>query len=271
MNCKDVKIAFPEYLAGQLNQEHSRQIDAHLSRCNACKEELALLRSIWIRLGNLPDEKPGPALRKRFYSMLDALETENHRSGAVISFFEKLADWLTKPRSLQPAYPFALALGCLSLGIWIGSITGGNADSGEEIGLLRNELSQMRQMVTLSLLSQSSSSERLRAIGLSQRISQPDEELTSALLNTLNTDPNVNVRLAAADALYIFSRDKTIRQALVASLAIQTSPLVQIALIDVLVAMREKKSLDALRTLIHNKQANMDVKQHARWGIEQLL
>ena len=92
----------------------------------------------------------------------------------------------------------------------------------------------------------------------------------ASLFNTLNSDPNVNVRLAAVDALFAFSSRPGVRDALIASLSDQTSPMVQISLIDLLVQIQEKKSFEALRRLIQNQDVDQTVKQYAEKRIEDL-
>ena len=86
----------------------------------------------------------------------------------------------------------------------------------------------------------------------------------------MNADPNVNVRLAAVDALFAFRDRPGIRNALIASLSRQTSPLVQISLIDLLVEIRERRSLEALRDLLQNEHIDQTVKQHAEKRIKEL-
>ena len=61
----------------------------------------------------------------------------------------------------------------------------------------------MRQMVALSLMQEQSASERLRGVSWAMPRAVDDTEVLSALLTTVNQDPNVNVRLAAVDALRI--------------------------------------------------------------------
>jgi hypothetical protein len=81
--------------------------------------------------------------------------------------------------------------------------------------------------------------------------------VVSALLSTLNNDPNVNVRLATLEALApLAQQDATVRLGLVHSLAQQPSPLVQSSLADVMVQLQERRSVKPLRELL--KQADLD-------------
>ncbi len=128
----------------------------------------------------------------------------------------------------------------------------------------------MQQTVSLLLLKQSSPSQRLLGVNKTAQVTEPDRELLTSLLETVNTDPNVNVRLAAVDALYLYRDRPGVRNALLASLDRQQHPMVQIALIDLLVAMREHRALQSLKDLLNDQQINEYVRERAEWGIQQL-
>lgn len=119
----------------------------------------------------------------------------------------------------------------------------------------------MRQLVTLSLLQQQSASDRLRGVNWSYRLEVPDNEVLSALLHTLNNDDNVNVRLAAVDALYKFADSGTVRRSLRQSLPAQSSPIVQIALIDMMADLNDPQSKAVFREFLQKPDLNPDVKQ----------
>jgi HEAT repeat protein len=90
------------------------------------------------------------------------------------------------------------------------------------------------------------------------------------LLRTLDEDPSLNVRLAAVDALYLFSGQPGVREGIVASLSKQTSPILQMALIDLLVEIRETRAVAALKSLVGNDKSNPDVRKRAELGIKEL-
>ncbi len=125
-------------------------------------------------------------------------------------------------------------------------------------------------MVTISLLKQQSASERLKGVSWSSQVSRPDPEFLSTLMHTLNYDPNVDVRLAAVDALLRFAAHPAVKEGLVRSLPKQDSPLVQISLIDLLVQLHERQSIDVLRQLTNDVSQNEQVRQRARWGLQKL-
>ena len=128
----------------------------------------------------------------------------------------------------------------------------------------------MKEMITLALLQQSSASERLRGVHWSYQLEQPDREVLSALLRALDSDPNVNVRLAAVDALHQFASDAVVRKGLLRALGEQKSPLVQIELINLMVELKERESVSVLRQLSQDQELNPAVRERAEWGLQRL-
>ncbi len=104
----------------------------------------------------------------------------------------------------------------------------------------------------------------------SSRVEKPDDELRTALVRTLNEDPNVNVRLASLDALEKFSDEPAVRKSLVASIGRQDSPLVQIALIDAVVHMHDRAAGMQLKQVTVDSAMNAAVRQRAQWGLQKL-
>lgn len=134
----------------------------------------------------------------------------------------------------------------------------------------REELRGMRELLTLSLLQNQSASERLAGVSWSRDFSRPDSRVLDALVETLNHDADVNVRLAAVDALAKYSQESSVKQRLPQALLRQNSPLVQIALIDLLVELRDTQSADVLRRLAADDKTNQNVRRRAEWGLRQI-
>ena len=127
----------------------------------------------------------------------------------------------------------------------------------------------MRQLVTLSLLQQQSANERLRGVTYSYRAEPDDVEILSALLDTANHDPSVDVRLAAIDALGNMSASRVARRGLVQSLAKQDSPLTQIAVIDTLTEMREPSATPAMRAMLTEPTLDTNVRKRIEAALQQ--
>jgi hypothetical protein len=259
MNCVEIKEKYADYLMGDIDEAARREIQDHITDCASCREELESLSAIWTRLGVLSEEQPGPALRERFYSMLEA---QKHDLGK-----EKARTHAAR----RPAFSFAFSLLFLIVGLAGGYFLTSSRQDGKRLALLHQEIQDMRQTVAMSLLSQSSPSARLEGVSWSSQVTNPTEKTLEILFRTLNSDPNTNVRLAAVDALYLFRDRPSVKNSLIQSLAKQSSPLVQVALIDLLVGIRESRAADALKQLLQSAKLNPEVKSHAELGLKQLI
>ncbi len=143
-------------------------------------------------------------------------------------------------------------------------------DAAMQIAAMRNEMHDLREMVSLSLMQQQSASERLKGVTWTGQLDRPSGEVVSALLDALMHDPNVNVRLATIDALERVASRDDVRRGTIEAVERQPSPLVQIALIDFMVKTNERESAPTLRRLAQDPQVNDAVRARAAWGLEQL-
>ena len=264
MNCDDVRQHFADHWSGNLAGEARREFDDHLAGCAACREQAERLSFLWDRLGSLPAERPGPELRERFYTMLEA-----YRVGLGDAPRRRLAaaEWLRQLWPRRPAFQAMVALATLVAGVGIGYMIAAGRRQEPEISQLRAEVNNMRQLVALSLLQQQSASERLKGVTWAYRVDESDTQVLGALMKTLNQDPNDNVRLAAVDALKNFADTPAVKNGLGPSIAQQTSPLVQIALIDLAADLRERQASDALRKIAGDAGASPEVRERARWAL----
>ena len=142
--------------------------------------------------------------------------------------------------------------------------------SDTEIAAMRGELRDLREMVTLSLMQQQSASNRLKGVSWSGQIDRPSSEVVAALLDTLMHDPNVNVRLATIDALERFASQDVVRRGTIQAVDRQVSPLVQIALIDFMVKVKDHESVGTLRRLSTDPAVNDAVRMRAVSALQQL-
>ena len=115
-----------------------------------------------------------------------------------------------------------------------------------------------------------SASQRLQGVRVALQMTSADDDVVQALVRTLNEDPNSNVRLAALDALGKFQIEPAVRKALIGSLSTQKDPVVQIALIQLLVRMKEKTVIKDLERMVEDEQNIKAVKDEAYNGILKL-
>lgn len=164
----------------------------------------------------------------------------------------------------------AAGLLLLITGGFIGYNIKPSANSNNEVANLKQEMVEMKNLVIYSLIKQESASERIKAVSYIREISQPDPKMIETLFNTLNTDRNVNVRLAAAQALSKYKDNKEIAKGIVKSLEKQTEPLIQIMLINLAVETGDNDVTPELNKLLQRSDLMDEVKVYAKKGINSL-
>jgi hypothetical protein len=227
------------------------ELKLHLKECGQCRAESESLGGLWHRLSDLPAPEPSQALDARWESTMDAIlaaQKPQPRRWSVFDFW---------PR--KPVWQAAIAFACLVIGVVTGMTL---RRDNTEISKLHDEIASTRAMVALSLLQQQSATERLRGIDYSGRLASMEPEVLNALIQAVDRDPSVNVRLAAIDALTRAAGDGSVLRSLTASLIRQDSPMVQAALVDYLADAHDRAAVTAIRQL--DAEPMLDPAVHAR-------
>jgi len=253
MTCEQARIQM-------LGGGEGKDFTEHLASCESCRNEVSRIGTLWQSLDLLPLEEPSGQVRERFYEMLGA-----YRQGLASAESQLSRRWWT-----ASAWQLAAAGALLAVGLGIGYGVRGDGQTPKEMSQLREEVASMRQLVALSLMQQQSASERLRGVSWAYQAEPSDREVLGALVSAVNHDTNVNVRLAAVDALRRFAASPETRRAVVDALPSQKTPLVQVALIDLLVDFKERSAEGTLKTLAENRDTSVEVRQQARWALEKL-
>lgn len=273
MHCQEVREQMAAYAGRALDAAAARAVEAHVADCADCTRELSETEAAWQALEALPEPAvPSGRMRERFAAALAAEQASLERRPASADFPRRwrLAGWPG-----EPLVQTAMAASILAAGVLIGRTLPSRspqppAPASSELSDVRSELRDMRQMLTLSLLQQQSATERLRGVSWTARIDQPGNEIVGALLDTLLHDPNVNVRLAAVDALRRVSDRADVRAGTQRAAGDRNAPLLQVAVIDFMVETRDPQALALLRTLAQDESLDDAVRGRARWGLEQL-
>jgi hypothetical protein len=91
------------------------------------------------------------------------------------------------------------------------------------------------------------------------------DALVDALVNTMNSDKNVNVRLAAINALSgMVKNNEKVKKELIRSLSLQENALLQISLIQVLTESGVKEAKDEIESIVGNEKTDANVKAYAK-------
>jgi predicted anti-sigma-YlaC factor YlaD len=267
MKCEEIAELLPDYLREGLKAEQKNTVERHLESCVECSE----VAGLWKKLALIPDEQPSATGRERFEAMLQAYQTGRgvedvtlrtpDRGASIWSVFQ----WLRSPVG---AVAWSIAL--VAVGAYLGMQLGGAKSSSQDLAAMHTELTNMRQIVALSMLQQQSASQRLEGVTWTRREGQLDPQVLAALVHTLRYDQSVDVRLAALDALSRHAGQPQVKKTVVDALQEQQSPLVQVALIDQLVEWRDAEAAPRLEKLRQTPNLNPAVRQRADWAISKL-
>lgn len=254
------------YLNDTITSEERARLNQFIDEGEIDILDVKALESTYEKLGRLPSPDPSEQMRESFYTMLTS-EKEKQVSTQNIYILSQIRELFTSRRIAH----FAVAIGFFLIGIVAGNFFTPFQNYRQQLNQLSQEVSQMRQVMMLSLLDAQSSSERLKAVNISADMTSADERVITALLKTLNNDPNVNVRLASIEALLRHAGNPKVRQGLVEAISSQQSPQIQVALADAMLALQEKESVDQLRRLLEQNELNSTVRSKLKNTIAALI
>ncbi|HET6558876.1 MAG TPA: zf-HC2 domain-containing protein [Prolixibacteraceae bacterium] len=272
MECKDYREKFTLLLTDSLQETARREIDGHLKGCADCREELEEVKKIWHLMGEVEQPEPSQAMKANFNAMLSDYKKEaDAKKNPIVEWVGKLREFFSL--QVQPRLAYSLLL--VAIGLLGGYLLHRPEQSAtaynRQIDSLAMQVSEMKQVMMLSLLQNPSASQRIRAVSYTEEISHVDMKVLGALFTTLNEDPNVNVRLATLEVLTKLAAEPKVREGLVRSINLQDSPLMQTAIADVMVKLQEKSAVDSLQKLLNKKNLNKMVKSKIEESIQILI
>nr|WP_299383224.1 HEAT repeat domain-containing protein [Allomuricauda sp.] len=253
-----------DYLAGVMTEEEKRGFQTLLDSDEHLANQFGELLVTYQKMEHLQESEPSSNMDDTFYTMLyTAMEKEHAKKqkrfnlGSLTTFF-----------SPKLALGALLVVFGVALGYWLNWDR--NQQAVEIVGD-SNETEMIRQKLVLTLLEQPSANQRLQGVSEANKIESADEIVIQALLQTLNNDSNVNVRLAAIESLSHYVDKPAVRQGLVQSIPNQESPILQITLANLMVALQEKSSIEPFKQLLKEKQLDTTVQKKIRNSIESII
>lgn len=251
------------YIDGSITPEQRAQLNELIDRGEIDILDVKQMEATYKNLGELPAEEPSEQMRNSFYVMLRKEKAQQKQPAKILN---KLKELFTLRRIRRLAVAAAIFL----VGMLAGNVFTPFQDYRHQMERLSSEVSQMRQVMALSLLDARSPSERLKAVNISTEITSADDRVISALLKTLNNDPNVNVRLASIEALLRHAGNPKVRRGLVQAISRQQSPQIQVALADAMLSMQETQSIDDLKQLLEQNELDTTVRDKLKSTIAAL-
>ena len=245
MDCEKVKNVLIEFADNTLNESDQKSVQNHLNHCTTCSESLYEFQTLFNVIKQNKVQQPDPSLEMRFNKML---ETEKFiASKSETAIFDK------RGRMFKLILQVAAALLLIFSGYQIGVFQNQELHL-KEMAVLEKEKIQIKQFATFSLLENQSASKRLQAVTYAKEIQYPNNDILIALINKMNDDKHVNIRLAAANALSKFSSKELVKKSFIAALEVEKNISMQIELIQILVDIQEKRAIPTMKKLLHDKE-----------------
>lgn len=257
------KLLVLDYLEGRLSPEEESRLKVMITGGIISREEIDQLQDFYLRTETYDTPEPSASLKHQFYANLQLEQARLDRKQSWKSWFPGLQ---LDIKLSQLAYGLTIFL----LGLLIGLLTNTNRGYEQQMADMRAELQNMQESLVVNLLEQPSATQRLKAVSISTGLQETNDKIITSLLQVLNEDSDVNVRLAALDALLTYADEPLVREGLIRSIPGQEAPMMQLALAEAMVELEEKRSVNELQMLLEKEDINEMVAQEIRKSIRAL-
>ncbi|MCB0371463.1 MAG: HEAT repeat domain-containing protein [Muricauda sp.] len=255
MENKHVLDQIPDYLDGTLDNETMKAVEDHLTNCMECQKELEEMRVLFKAFEEEKTTVPSDRLKAQFE---EVLEQEKSLQGNVVHMTQdKKSSWANN--ILKVAASIALLVASFQMGSVFQQ-----KKVDKEIALLKDETDHMKQTAMLSLMENQSASKRIQGVSYIEEFENPDEAIIQALANRLLNDENDNVRLTAFEALSKFTSSEKVKNVLIEALEKEKNPSIQVAIIQTLVQIQEKKAAEPMKRLLEQEDTQPFIKEQIK-------
>ena len=247
-----------EYIDGTIDQADREQIEREIRNNPDAAILFQQTQKVLQAINQSSLLEPTTFLKENFEKELQSLIAGEKREIKIISIKQSYL--------YRIAAGLALVLASGALFYWVNK----GIEQDRELTRLKEEMQKTKTMMMTMLENQSSAGQRIQGVTVAYKMEIADDEIVKALVKTMNQDRNTNVRLAALEALSKFHEQPHVRGALINSLSTQTDPAVQIALIRLLVEIKEMQTLKELERISTDDNALPAVQDEAHAGILKL-
>lgn len=235
-----------DYIDNALDAADRRRVEHELETNTEARRRYDELRELLHVMDQSRPVDPPQYLSDRFQILLDRESRSKER------------------RMTTPFYRVAAAVALLVVGGGIGYLV--NMKQNQRMREMESRIAMLMQMMHNDL----SASQRLQGVNVAMTMRTANDEITDVLVKLMNEDSNANVRLAALEALSRFVNEPAVRREIINALPKQTDPVVQIAIIQLLVKIKETQIVDDLKIIVGDDKTIQAVKDEAYSGIMKL-
>lgn len=248
MKCEDVNIELPAYIDGILDKETTEAVRSHLENCGDCRKLYSEMNSFLRFMDTFPEEKAPVGMKDEFMKLVEEEMPQKQKRIIMVPAWMKVAAMIV------------MAMVTYSTGYYLG-----NEKGEEKTRQLEVALNQTKQQVLLAGLQEYTGPQKIQAVYSISQSGLSGDALVDALVNTMNSDKNVNVRLAAINALSGMMKDnEKVKKEMIRSLSLQDNALLQISLIQELTESGVKEAKDEIESIVESEKTDQNVKAYAK-------
>jgi len=210
-------------------------------------------QALWQALADLPQAEPPARLRRGFYDELEKADSRNLSA--------RIRAWL----GLSGKAGWVTAAACLLVGFAVARIgVAPDTSASDRLAALEQNIAQLNRELVLDRLQDDDPGTRLLGVYDAGGLAQHDDVIAQALLVRASQDSSKSVRSAAIDALGPQLGSAKVGDELMSLLENAESPIVQLALTDMVLRNGNRQQLDELLRLANENRLHPDLVRHVK-------
>ncbi len=269
MSHQELELIMMDYISGRMSPDEVSAFNQMIAENPHYSQELVELKhmmALFARHDGADIPEPSNQMDQNFYALLHQEVAKN--TAQKNNFWQVLTAWFKQPQLRKMAYGFSFMFFGVLVGHYL-HLLNGQSDLEAERLAIKDQ--QIQALTVLSLLDMPSANKRLMAVNLAGMSEKPNDSIVDALLLTLKQDSNVNVRLEALEVLAQHTEMGSVRSGLVQAINFQDSPMVQMALANLMLQLHEQQAVEPIQRLLKHPELIDPVRAKLNETINELI
>jgi len=241
----------PGYLDGTLSKSEMEAFQKRLLSDTEFRKEVEAFEMLFKDIEQEEPVLPSKQLKSNFEKLL---EEEKAKQVKVVSITS------TRRKGLAPILRVAASIALLMGAFFIGKYSQ-QQELNATLASTQQEVLEYKEATLISLLGNESASKRIQGVQLIKEFDSPDTDIVAALGEKMLGDENTNVRLSAMEALSQFSYSEQVKTIFIQALETEENPSIQVALIEILGQLQEKKAIAPMKKLLEKDDTQPFIKR----------
>lgn len=249
-----------DYLDGKLSIAEQLDFENEITTNSKLKREVEHYQKLFTAFSEEKEEVPSERLSTNFKEML---QEEKQNQVQTVSLTTRNKGWMP---FLRIAASIILLVGIFFMGRY-----SGKQELQDNLVVAEQEALAYKEATLISLLGNESASKRIQGVQLVNEFEKPDKDIVAALGEKMLGDENTNVRLSAMEALSNFSYSEQVKAIFIQALETEENPSIQVALIEILGQLQEKKAVEPMKKLLEREDVQPFIKKEINNALPKII